>query len=284
MNLAGAPRCDSPTAQWRAELGLRYQRVGERTVLVERAHRGPLVVQKSLYPEGDAVCQNIVVHPPAGIVGGDSLAVDVSVGANACAQLTTPGAAKWYRSAASTASQHIALRVDAGAVLEWLPQEAIVFDGAIAELDTSIDLAGDAVFVGWEITCLGRAAAGERFRRGWLRQRFRVCRNGTPVFLESAVLGGNSPLLASPVGLNGAVVFGTFLAAAAQAPDEMLAACREVQPTLQAGAVTRKCSCLVGRYCGGSAEAARGYFCDLWRRLRPALIGRDAVPPRIWNT
>ena len=272
------------TTGWHARLALSYVRDGNRTVLVDRTHEGPLVVQKSLYPEDAAVCQNLVVHPPGGIVGGDTLTLDATVGANAYAQLTTPGAAKWYRSAGQAARQNLAFGAGDGAVLEWLPQEAIVFDGAIAELETTVDLADSAVFIGWDVVCLGRAASGERFARGRLRQRLALARNGTPVFVERAVLGGDAGLLASPVGLNGAAVFGTFLAAAALVPDAALAECRELAPAAGEGAVTRMRGCLIARYRGASAEVARAYFVELWRRVRPALIGRDAVPPRIWNT
>ena len=271
-------------ASWRAELKLRYERIDGRTVLTERLHRGPLRVQKSLYPEGDAVCQNIVVHPPAGIVGGDALVLDVEAGANACAQLTTPGAAKWYRSEGLVARQDIALGVANRAVLEWLPQGTIVFDGAIAELDTRIDLAGDAVFIGWDIVCLGRAAAGERFGRGSWRQRLGIVRDGAPVFLERCALGGGAGLLASPVGLNGAAVFGTFLASAQPLPEAALAQCREPVPATGEFAVTSVRGCIVARYRGPSAEAAQEYFAELWGRLRPLMIGRAAVPPRIWKT
>jgi urease accessory protein len=283
MNLAEAPLV-ALGAPWKAELRLRYERVGNRTVLAERAHRGPLVVQKPLYPEGDTVCQSIIVHPPAGMAGGDVLSIDVEAGASAWVQLTTPGAAKWYRSAGPTARQDVALRAGKGAVVEWFPQGTIVFDGALAEAETRIDLAGDAVFIGWDIACLGRAAAGERFAHGSWRQRITLVRDGTLLFAERCNLSGGAALLASPVGLNGAAVFGTFLVAAGFVPDGALARCREAATTEGECAVTRVRDCIAARYRGPSMEAAQAYFAELWRLLRPAFAGREAVPARLWNT
>jgi len=145
---------------WRAELALEYERRGARTVLAKRRHDGPLVVQKPFYPEGDQVCHTIVVHPPAGIAGGDELQLTARAGADARVLLTTPGAGKWYRSAGAWARQHLSFDVAPAASLEWLPQETIVFDGARADLRTEVQLQSDAVFIGWEILCLGRTGSG----------------------------------------------------------------------------------------------------------------------------
>ena len=269
---------------WRGELALGYERRGERTVLVRRAHRGPLVVQKPLYPEGDAICQSIVVHPPAGIVGGDRLALEVAVGAGAWAQLTTPGATKWYRSAGALAQQSLAFTVGAGATFEWLPQETIVFDGALAALETRVVLHRDALFLGWEIVCLGRRLAGEAFRRGHLRQEVVIVRDGRRQWTERALLAGDGPLLRAGVGLNGESVFGTFLAAAPQVSADLVLACREVTCDNGEVAITRLPGLLLGRYRGASPESARQYFAALWARTRRVLTERVAVPPRIWKT
>jgi urease accessory protein len=269
---------------WRGELSLGYERRGNRTVLVRRMHRGPLVVQKPLYPEGEEVCQSIVIHPPAGIVGGDSLSLDVAVAELAQAQLTTPGAAKWYRSAGALARQRLNFAVGAQALLEWLPQESIVFDGALADLGTRVALRADAVFIGWDIVCLGRRLAGEDFRHGRLRQEIEVQRDDARQWTERALVAGGMRTLDAPVCLNREPVFGTFLAAAPQLSDALLAGCREVTCDDGEVAVTRLPGLLVARYRGGSAEAARRYFVLLWSRVRPALAKRDAVTPRIWNT
>jgi urease accessory protein len=286
MRRVADPSLDSGVVAsgWRAQLDLGYLRLGERTVLTKRVHEGPLVVQKSLYPEGDMVCQNVIIHPPGGIVGGDTLAVNVDAGPCTHVQLTTPGAAKCYRSGGAFARQRIRLRAVRGAVLEWLPQETIIFDASKIELELSIELFDDARFLGWDVVCLGRTAAGERFDHGTLRQRLTLTRDGIPVFAERAVLNGGAPLLTSPVGLHRNPVFGTFLAAAPVVTHAMLESCRQVSLIAGEGAVTRLPGVVIARYRGASAAAARHYFVELWQKLRPALALPAAVPPRIWAT
>src|SRR5262245_17868648 len=170
------------TASWKAELELGFERIDGRTILAHRRHDGPLVVQKPLYPEGGEVCHAIVVHPPAGIAGGDELLLKAKTEQSACALLTTPGAGKWYRSAGPWASQ--ALDFAVGGALEWLPQETIVYDGALAELRTDVRLAADARYIGWEILCLGRRGSGERYTRGTIRLSTRIQRAGKLVWFE----------------------------------------------------------------------------------------------------
>jgi urease accessory protein len=268
---------------WHAELHLGFARSGERTVLVENRHRGPLRVQKALYPEGDAVCQAIVLHPPSGIAGGDHLAISVEVDSAAHAQLTTPGAGKWYRSGGAEASQIMNFNVGEKATLEWLPQETIIFDGARARMETRVALAADSHFIGWDILCLGRAAAGERFEQGRFDLFFRIDRGNRPIWLERGGFVGCDPMLSSPAGWAGATVCGTLFAAFRHTP-ELLAACREIGPADGANhGLTALPGILVARYLGDSSEAARLWFARLWKIIRPVCCGRPAILPRIWN-
>ena len=271
---------------WLASLDLGFGRQGERTVLHRRRHEGPLRVQKPLYPEGDAVCHAVLLHPPAGIAGGDQLQMAIEVGAGAAALLTTPGAGKWYRSAGPLAEQRVSLKVDAGGTVEWLPQESIVFDGALARMQTHVDLAPGARFLGMETLCLGRRQSGEQFSRGTLRLATDIRLDGMPLWHERGIIEGGSPLMASPVGLAGHGVCATVLAAGVDIAPETLMGCRAVmpaEPAAQSG-ITAMPQLLVARYLGDSAEAARQWFLGLWQVLRPAVCGRDAVMPRIWNT
>ena len=201
-------------ATWRAQLALEYERRNQRTVLAARRHDGPLVVQKALYPEGDAVCHNIIVHPPAGILGGDSLEIDARVGAQAHTLLTTPGASKWYQSAGAWAQQKNVFVVAQGACLEWLPQETIVYDGALARLQTEVRLDAGARYIGWEVLCLGRGT-GERFEHGQCQSSVTVLRDDKPLWLERGAIEAGGLLMTSPAGLNGKTVCGTLIAVAA---------------------------------------------------------------------
>jgi urease accessory protein len=270
------PGIEDSAASWKAELALGFERIAERTVLARKRHDGPLVVQKALYPEGGEVCHAIVVHPPAGIAGGDELVLDVQTEKSAFALLTTPGAGKWYRSAGPWASQKLAF--DVGGALEWLPQETIVYDGALADLSTEVRLASDACYIGWEILCLGRTGSGERFTRGTIRLSTHIHRNDRLIWLERGRIDGGGKLMQSQAGLAGHSVCGTLIAAA---PNGVM----KGAPTRVEGlAVTALPGVLIARYLGDSSEEAKQLFARLWAAIRPGLLGREAHEPRIWRT
>jgi urease accessory protein len=267
---------------WKASLSLGFSFEDQKTTLSRKTHDGPLVVQKPLYPEGSGVCHAIVVHPPGGIAGGDELVLEAAAGEGASALLTTPGATKWYRSAGAWARQRIAL--DVKGTLEWLPQETIVFDGALGDTGCEVDLAADAGLIGWDIVCLGRTGSGERFSRGTFRSSMQIRREGKLLWLERARIDGGGRLLDSPAGLGGSPVFGTLFACSSNSNPELATEMRKIDPETGRGAVTLLPGILLARYLGDSTEAARRYFIALWRILRPELAGRDAIEPRIWST
>ncbi|WP_405119075.1 urease accessory protein UreD [Pseudomonas leptonychotis] len=269
------------TPSWQAELELAYGRDGDATRPTMRRHKGPLRVQKHLYAEGPEVCQHIIVHPPGGIAGGDRLDICATVGANAWAQLTSPGAAKWYR-AAGPAYQQLTLRVEAGATLEWLPQETIVYAGAQAEITTEIDLAGDAKLLYWDIIALGRPASGERFDAGHFQAQLNIRRDGQLLWHERQRVTGGDGLLDSPIGLDGKPVFATLLISG-EIDSELLERCRNLTTPVR-GDLTQLPGLLVARCLANEALHARAWLIELWHLLRPTLLGRRAIPPRIWST
>lgn len=277
------------TAQWLATLTLDFEADNGRSYLAKRQHSGPLVIQKTLYPEGVEVCHGIIIHPPAGVAGGDALTLHVNVGRNARALLTTPGAGKWYKANGAVASQHLRFDLAEKSGLEWLPQENILFDGSILDFSAEVHLDQDAVYAGWEILCFGRLAKGERWHIGQLQQRLTIKRFNKTIWQESANLSANDRFFHSAIGLGGNVVSANFVIAAGAVPVELFAQCQlfEIDSASDSKAkfgVSALPEVFSARYIGMSAQSARHYFEGLWRILRPWYASRPAVRPRIWNT
>jgi urease accessory protein len=271
------------TPSWHAELELAYGRFGDSTRPTQRRHKGPLRVQKHLYAEGPQVCQHIIVHPPGGIAGGDRLDISASVGANAWAQLTSPGAAKWYR-AAGPAYQQLDIKIAAGGTLEWMPQETIVFSEAKAELTTRIDLEGDARLFYWDVVALGRPASGERFDQGHFQSHLDIRRDGKRLWHERQRIVGDDGLLDSPIGLGGKPVFATLIVTG-EIDADLMERCRELaEHSPVRGDLSQLPGLIIARCLADEALHARAWLIELWKLLRPALLGREAVAPRIWNT
>ncbi len=274
----------TPLSRWHARLELEFARRPDKTVIQHRKHHGPLIIQKPFYPEGET-CHVYLIHPPGGVVGGDRIDLSVEVGEQAHALITTPAANKFYRSAGAQADVMQSFTVQAGAVLEWLPQENILFDDSRVNLHTHIDLAADASLLSWEVQCLGRPASQEGFHRGRLRQRFEVWQQDKPLWIDRSTIDGTGTMAEAQWGLAGYAALGTFiLFPAGQAELEM------IRQTMVRGnedfrfSVSLLGEVLVCRCLAHQAEPMREVFIDIWRRLRPELINRPAVIPRIWNT
>jgi len=270
---------------WDARLELGFSRIAQRTVVSRRRHHGPLLIQRPFYPEQDGTCHVYILHPPGGVVAGDTLSLDVEVEAEAAVLITTPAATKFYRSSGLSGRQLSRLTVASGARLEWLPQETIVFDGARADIQTRVELAADAHFLGWDMLCLGRPAAAERYLRGHTAQRFEVYRSGRPLWVERASYAAGGELLDAPWGLAGHPVVGSLVCAAAQV-DGLLEQVRRAGCELarECFAATHLDGVLVCRYLGESAEQGRAAFEAVWTLLRASLWDSPASPPRIWLT
>ncbi|MFD0913300.1 urease accessory protein UreD [Methylophilus luteus] len=269
---------------WQAKLELGFARRDDRSYLAHRLHKGPLVVQKSLHPEGEDICHAVVVHPPGGVAGGDALHLQVEVGEGARALLTTPGAGKWYKAHGSKATQTLQFQLAAASGLEWFPQENILFDAAEVGFSADIHLAADATFASWDIVCLGRQAQQEVWQRGLYQLNQRIARDGQLIWNERALMQAGDLLKTSRVGLADAAVFGTFLVCAGAVPDEVLQACREIVVTDAKVGITALPEVLCIRYVGHASQQARQYFEQCWHLLRPWYYQKDAVRPRIWNT
>lgn len=272
---------------WSAHLALHYRREGGRTVAHDR-HEGPLRVLQALYPEGPDVCHHVVVHPPGGIVGGDSLVTDLHAEAGTHALVTTPGAAKFYRSAGPQAVQQARLRVDDGARLEWLPLETIAYRGCQARNEVHLALAPSAQMIGWDVLALGLPAGGEAFDHGRFTQQL----HWPGVWLDQGTVDGtDTRLLDSPLGWAGHRVLATAWIASGSG---WSAGEREALVEAARGAVAAD-----GVVLGATAPESRVVLLRaLAPRVEPAMQLLQTVraawrhtawslaanPPRIWRT
>lgn len=184
---------------WQGRLRLDYAQENGRSV-ARFAHEGPLRILQTLYPEGDGVCHNVLVHPPGGLVGGDMLDITVTAAAGSHGLVTTPGASRFYRSEGAVALQRTKVQVAAGARIEWLPLEAIYYSGCLAHNQLRLQLGPGAEVLGWDIAALGLPQAGQPFVRGQVRQHLEL----EGAWLERGCIdAADARLMDGPLGLAG---------------------------------------------------------------------------------
>jgi urease accessory protein len=273
---------------WHALLSLHYHAQGGRTVSHHR-HEGPLRIFKSLYPEGPAICHDVIVHPPGGIVAGDRLDIRIDAEAGTHALLSTPGATRFYASDGEPGAQHVDIRLGAGARLEWLPLETLAFPGCQAQNTLAMTLAEGAEMIGWDVLALGLPTAGQPFTRGRVHQR--IAWPG--VWLEQATIdGADQRLLDAPLGLGGRPCLGTLWLASArplahERREALLEAVRAVLPApggeVEAGATCPDPRVLLVRALAPLAEPLMATLQAAWAQLRQYAWGLPARPPRIWG-
>jgi urease accessory protein len=273
---------------WHAQLALDYCVEANRTV-ARHTHTGPLRILQSLYPEGDSICHNVLVHPPGGLVGGDTLAITVRAQTGAHGLITTPGATRFYRSDGIPARQCTHLQLDRDARLEWLPLESICYSGSIAENHLKLDLAPGAELMGWDITALGLPHANQPFVLGSLRQHIEL----PGVWLERGTVdASDTRLLDSPAGLGGfrctATLFfvsGTPLTRERRqlALDSVRAdiAQHALAPTV--GATSPHAQVVLVRALAPVVEPVMKLFSTLRNTWRTQLWAKAQSSPRIWS-
>lgn len=277
---------------WLAQLSLDYTQENGRSV-ARFSHQGPLRILQSLYPEGDAICHNVLVHPPSGLVGGDTLDMQVTVGKGAHGLVTTPGATRFYRSEAGLATQQVHATLHEGARLEWLPLEAIAYSGCDALNLARFELAPTAELMTWDITALGLPNAQQPFVAGWFQQHLEIPGLNGPIWLERGTVEAHDErLMNGPLGLAGQRCMATLVFAAgstiaperAEAALDTARAALEASPLrLQAGATQPHPQVIVLRVLAPVVEPAMQLLRPVWAAWRQVLWGLPGTVPRLWN-
>jgi urease accessory protein len=273
---------------WRGSLAIDYRLRDGRTIAHDR-HDGPLRVLRALHPEG-GVCHSVLVHPPGGVVGGDELAIALTLGEGAHALVTTPGATRFYRSAGATATQTLRVAAAGASRLEWLPLETIAYSGCLASNALRFELAAGAEMIGWDITALGLPESERPFEAGRFTQSIELPGR----WLErGSIAASDDRLLDSPLGWAGQRVLATMWFASGDSldparSDALLDAARAAAAAhalaATTGATSPQQGVIVVRALAARVEPAMDLLQRIWRAWRPLAWGVAATAPRVWST
>jgi urease accessory protein len=284
--------------QWLANLALNFNYTALGTQLSKTRRNGPLTVQKAFYPEGRDCAHIYLLHPPAGIVSGDQLHVEINIDDHAHTLVTTPGANRFYRARTdanigiSKQVQITTLNVKNHAKCENFPQETIVYNAADGFNTVDIYLTEQSVYLGWDISCMGLPSSDQLFTQGQYSQLNRVFVEGTLQYHDRIAITAKNNLLHHPAGLAGNSVFATFLVYAPQQLNKsqrkkLIEAMRDIIENNQAKkyiSITDIDGLVVIRYLGHHAEQCKNFFLLLWQVIRPLTVKKKATQPRIWYT
>jgi urease accessory protein len=220
------------------------------------------------------------------MVGGDRLSQTIHLQPSAQVLITTAAAGKVYRSNGKQTTQVIAIQIEPGACLEWLPQETIIFNGALYRQDLRVELAPGASWLGWEITRFGRTARGEKFRQGEWRSHTEIWQQGQPLWIDRQWLPATEAILASPHGLAGEAVVASFICIGQPISPDIIEQVRSLWHSQsaqgEAGVTQTQPKGLLCRYRGSSTAAVRTWFTAVWHLVRLSCWQRSAIAPRVW--
>ncbi len=185
-----SPRLQRASGESRVAFELR----DGRTRLADLYQRDPCRV---LFPESEPgePPQAVLLTTSGGVTDGDSLKMAIEIGPGASAVATTQAAEKIYRAAkgGGHCAIDVGVRVKESAVLDWLPQETIVFEGARLKRRTVAEVEPGGALLACEMVVLGRAASGELFTRGLLLDSWSVRRTGRLVWTDTLRVEGETP-------------------------------------------------------------------------------------------
>ena len=267
---AAASASDPIHQRAHGEVALAVKQRGDATVLDRLRQAGSA---KAHLPRGIG-CEAVLLNTAGGLTGGDRFAWRAEAAEGCDLTLTTQAAERVYRSAGGAAEVEATLTLAAGARLDWLPQETILFDGGALRRSLTVEMAEDARLLAVEPLVLGRAAMGETVRGAFLRDAWRVRRGGQLVYADALRLCGDVQALTGlAAALGGARACATLLWVAPDAPDR-LDAMREALGT--EGGASAWDGRLVARVIAADGAALRAVLLRAMAVLRPA-------PPRAWT-
>jgi len=142
-------------------------------------------------PESAAQLDAILVNTGGGLVEGDRLNFTIRAETRARLRIRSQAAEKVYRSLTETARIDITLDAQGASLIQWVPEETILFECARLERRLVADLAPDARMLAVETILFGRRARGESFTHGRLYESWRIRIAGRLVWADAIRLDGD---------------------------------------------------------------------------------------------
>lgn len=273
---AGAPGKDG-----RLDLG--FARAGGETRLVREFSRAPFHVSGTLdhdpIPEAATV---YVQSPTGGIAQGDRRSIDISVGTDATAHVSTGSATKVYSMEANYARADVSLSVEDGGHLDYVPGATILHADARFCRSLTLDVAPGGSAVLGDIVVPGRLAREEAFEFERYFSRVRV-RGPDGLLAEDATHlrpDDRSPRVAGVLGE--ASVYGTlFVVAPATDAPALSDTVHARMDADRAGATHLPDGAgVLVRALGDTATAVREPLRAAWDAARQELLDAPAPPRR----
>lgn len=225
-----------------------------------------------------APLEAVLINTAGGLTGGDYLSYSITIDAGARGIATTQAAERIYRRSAGVAHIETRLTVAAGASLDWLPQETILFDRSALTRTLQADVDPSASLLAVEAIVLGRTAMGETAKSIGLSDAWRIRRGGELVFADGLRIDGDAvAVMASGATGSGAAALATVVLVAPQAEGKVDAAREALGSTTGEAGVSAWNGMLVARLIAPAGQALRAGVI----RLIEALRGRPM--PRVWS-
>ncbi|OLS52208.1 urease accessory protein UreD [Rhodovulum sulfidophilum] len=219
----------------------------------------------------------VLVNTAGGITGGDRFSCSLQAEAGSHLRLTTQAAERAYRAQpGETGRVANRLTVAAGARLDWLPQETILFEGCRLERSLVAELAPGARLLLVEPLVFGRALMGESLHAARFRDRIEIRREGVPLYLDALRFEGDvAAQLARPAVAEGAGALASLVLVAPDAAAH-LAPLRAILPAMGGASLLAE-DVLALRLLAPDSYHLRKVLIPVLSRLTQAL-------PRSWMT
>jgi urease accessory protein len=260
-----------------------FARRGPATALAHLYQHDPCRVLFPRSEPGDPVSA-VVLTTSGGLAGGDRLRVSVAAQAAAAASVTSQAAEKVYRSLGDDCHLSATLEVGPEGMLEWLPQEAILFDGARLRRRTEAHVAPGGRLLACEMLVFGRAARGESYTGGVVLDTWRILRGDRLVWADALRLDGDvGAQLARPAAFDSAKGMATAIYVGDDAANHLEAAWTLLEGAEAKAGVTVVNGVLLARFLGRDAAAVRRDLVRYLGGLRHAVAGWPPRLPRVWH-